>query len=139
MSVYQKIFQTTTRRAAASAAFAGKNMAKSVQSSGHKKAIWAFPAGVAASWFIFDALTDEIKQGFGLYYDPQMDVNRVEMERMKRMDERAAIKAAKDAAKGGSSDDDEEEDEEDEDDVSAAVSKAVASAMDDDEDDEEDE
>ena len=132
MSIYQKIFAATSRRAATSAAFSTKTaMSRAPQ------ALWAVPAGVAATWFIFGALTDEIKQSVGLYYDPLTDVNRVEMERVKRMEAREAEKAVKAAAKGG--DDDEDDDDED-DEISAAVSKAVASAMtDDDDDDDEDE
>ena len=137
MSVYQKIFAATSRRAAASSAITSQKLfAKAPQ------ALWAIPAGTAATWFIFGALTDEIKQSVGLYYDPHTDVKIVEMERAKRIEAKEAEKAAKVAAKGGNDDDeDEDEDgEEEEDDaVSAAVSKAVASAMTDDDDDDDDE
>jgi hypothetical protein len=111
--------------------------------------LWAFPAGLAATWFIFGALTDEIKQSLGLYWDPDAEINKVEMERAKRLEAREALKAASKPAKGDDDDDEEEdedasEDEEEEEEVtaesiSAAVAKAVeASGDDDDEEEEED-
>jgi len=136
MSVYQKIFAATSRRAAASSAITSQKLFTKAP-----QALWAIPAGTAATWFIFGALTDEIKQSVGLYYDPHFDVNRVEMERATRIEAKEAEKAVKAAAKGGNDDDEDEDedDEEEEDDaVSAAVSKAVASAMTDDDDDDDD-
>ncbi|OEU10760.1 hypothetical protein FRACYDRAFT_246627 [Fragilariopsis cylindrus CCMP1102] len=135
MSVYQKIFQATSRRAAQASAFSVSSLR-----TNQPLALWAIPAGVGATWFLWGALTDELKEGiFGLTYDYDYDVNKVEMERTQRMDARIAIRAAKDKLNGGD-DDDEDDDEEggggdddddDDDDsdgdaISAAVSKAVA-------------
>lgn len=97
-------------------------------------------AGVAFTWFIFGALTDDIKQSLGLYWDPDAVVNKVEMERTKRLEAREALKpekAAKDDDDEEENDDDEEEDEEEvtAETVAAAVAKAVEAAGDDDEDD----
>jgi hypothetical protein len=139
MSVYQKIFSTTSKR------FANSSLiSKSALSP--ERALWAFPAGLAFTWFVWGALTDEIKQSVGLYWDPDAEINRVEMEREKRLEAREALKAASKPAKAA--DDDEEEDEEEEEEeevtaetISAAVAKAVEAAggeEDDDDDDDDD-
>jgi hypothetical protein len=111
-----------------------------------ERLLWAFPAGLAATWFIWGALTDEIKQSVGLYWDPEAEINKVEMERAKRLEAREALKAASKPAKGDDDDDEDEdasEDEEEEEEVtaesiSAAVAKAVEASGDDDEEEEED-
>jgi hypothetical protein len=145
MSIYQKIFATTSRRFASSGLI-------SKQMLSPERLLWAFPAGLAATWFIWGALTDDIKQSVGLYWDPEADMNKVEMERAKRMEAKAALKAASRPAK---SDDDDEDDDEEEDvppaeedeeeeevtaeDISAAVAKAVEASGDDEEEEEEEE
>merc|ERR1712238_18962 len=156
--VYHKIFQAKTRRAGQSSAI---NIPKAVErKSQAEMAFWALPAGLAASWFIWGALTPDIKEMVGFTpIDYNYDINRVEMEFLKRIDGRAALKAAKNSLKGGDDDeededgddsegdgdgdkdddDDDDDDIEDGDAISAAVSKAVASALtEDDEDDEDD-
>jgi hypothetical protein len=101
--------------------------------------LFLFQAGVAFTWFIFGALTDDIKQSVGLYWDPDAEVNKVEMERAKRLEARAALKPKKPAK-----DDDDDEGEDDDDDgeeevtaetVAAAVAKAVEAGDDDEEED----
>ena len=129
MSIYQKIFSTTTKRALNSTGLISKSALSP------ERALWAVPALTAFTWFIFGALTDDIKQSMGLYWDPDAEINRVEAERAKRLEAREALKAASKPAK--EDDDEEEDDEEDEvtaETVSAAISKAVEAAGDDEED-----
>jgi hypothetical protein len=103
-----------------------------------------FPAGVAFTWFIFDALSDDIKKSVGLYWDPDAELNRVEMERAKRLEARAALKQkkpVKDVDDEEEEDNDDREEEEDEataETVAAAVAKAVEAADDDDDEEEDD-
>lgn len=102
-------------------------------------ALWAVPAGITLTWFIWDALNDDIKQSVGLYYDPDAVMKRVEMERTQRLEAKEALKAASKPAKEDE-DDDEDEDEEEEvtaETIEAVVNKAIGAVGDDDDEEEE--
>jgi hypothetical protein len=136
MSIYSRIFAATSRRLT-SAAISGQKLPP--------QALWAFPGFVGFTWFIWGALTDDIKQSVGLYYDPDAVMKRVEAERAQRLEAREKLKAAskpKKAEKEEEEEDEEEEDSEEEEvtakDIEAAVNKAVAAASDDDDDDDDD-
>ena len=132
MSVYARIFAATSKRFT-SAASSGKGVPP--------QAFWAVPGFVGFTWFIWGALTDEIKQSVGMYYDPDALNNKIEAEKAKRLSAREALKAAKRPAKD---DDDEEEDEEEEEEepvtvesIEAAVNAAVEQVDEDEEEEEE--
>ena len=134
MSVYSRIFAATSKRLTSAAASGGGIP---------PLAFWAVPGAVTFTWFIWGALTDEIKQSVGLYYDPDAIVKRVEMERTKRLEAKGLLKAA---SKPQKDEDDEEEDEEEEEEeevtaetIEAAVNKAVKASEDADEEEEEEE
>jgi hypothetical protein len=174
MSIYQKIFSTTSKRFASSgliskSTFSPERLLWAVPGTIITRARWSFlllllsryklillfgtdsrtqylclffVAGVAFTWFIFGALTDDIKQSVGLYWDPEADVNKVEMERANRLEARAALKPKK-PSKDDDEDDEEEEEEEEEEEVTAetvaaAVAKVVEAAGDDDDEDDDD-
>mmetsp|Transcript_28392 Transcript_28392/g.79865 ORF Transcript_28392/g.79865 Transcript_28392/m.79865 type:complete len:90 (-) Transcript_28392:1081-1350(-) len=84
---YARIFAATTKRLTSSAV-KGANVPP--------QALWALPGLVGFTWFIWEALTDDIKQSVGLWWDPDAIVNRVEAEKQERL---AAREAAKLAAK----------------------------------------
>ena len=131
MSIYSRIFAATSKRLT-TAVISGQKLPP--------QALWAFPGFVGFTWFIWGALTDDIKQSVGLYYDPDAVMKRVEAERAQRLEAREKLKAAT-KPKKDDADEDEEEENEDEDeevtakDIEAAVNKAVAAASDDDDDD----
>ena len=134
MSVYSRIFAATSKRLTSAAASGGGIP---------PLAFWAVPGAVTFTWFIWGALTDEIKQSVGLYYDPDAIVKRVEMERTKRLEAKGLLKAA---SKPQKDEEDEEEDEEEEEEeevtaetIEAAVNKAVKASEDADEEEEEEE
>jgi hypothetical protein len=70
--------------------------------------------GQAFPWFIWGALTDEIKQSVGLYYDPDAVIKRVEMERTKRLEAKGPLKKESQPSKDDDDDDDDDEEEEEE-------------------------
>ena len=134
MSVYSRIFATTSKRLT-SAASSGGGIPP--------LAFWAAPGAVAFTWFIWGALTDEIKQSVGLYYDPDAIIKRVEMERTQRLEAKGLLKAASKSQKDEEEEDAEDEDEEEEEEevtaetIEAAVNKAVKASEDADEEEEE--
>jgi len=133
MSVYSRIFATTSKRLTSAAASGGGIP---------PLAFWAVPGGVTFTWFIWGALTDENKHSVGLYYDPDAIVKRVEMERTKRLEAKGLLKAASKPQKDEDDDEEDEEEEDDEEEVSAetieaAVNKAVKASEDADEEEEE--
>ena len=67
MSVYSRIFAATSQRLQASRRMM-PNVPKEV-------AIWAFPGFLGASWFLWGALTEDIKRSVGLYWDPDATLN----------------------------------------------------------------
>ena len=129
MSVYSRIYAATSRHLV-TAVKSGRRIPP--------VAFWIPPALVASTWFIWGALTDDIKMSFGLYYDPDIIIKRVEAEREERLVAKAELKAAsKTTSKetDNDDDDDEEEDEEEEEEeevtaetIEAAVNKAVEAA-----------
>jgi hypothetical protein len=134
MSIYSRIFAATSKRLTSAGASGQRIPAV---------AFWAAPGLLGASWFIWGALNDDIKQSVGLYYDPDIVMKRVEAEREARMEAKEQLKAASKPKKDEEEDEEEEEeaDEEEEEEVTAedieeAVSKAVeaAAGADDDED-----
>mmetsp|Transcript_28391 Transcript_28391/g.79859 ORF Transcript_28391/g.79859 Transcript_28391/m.79859 type:complete len:91 (-) Transcript_28391:1081-1353(-) len=86
-TVYGRIYSSTSHRLTSSIT-KGSNVPP--------QALWAFPGFVGFTWFIWEALTDDIKQSVGLWWDPDAIVNRVEAEKQERL---AAREAAKLAAK----------------------------------------
>jgi hypothetical protein len=131
MSVYSRIFATTSKRLTSAAASGGGIP---------PLAFWAAPGAVAFTWFIWGALTDEIKQSVGLYYDPDAIIKRVEMERTQRLEAKGLLKAASKSQKDEEEEDEEDEDEEEEvtaETIEAAVNKAVKASEDADEEEEE--
>ena len=72
--IYSKIFAETSRR------FAGSSFKVNPP-----LALWAFPGFVGFSWFIWGALTEDIKSSVGLYWDPDRVLKRVEAEREQRI------------------------------------------------------
>jgi hypothetical protein len=129
MTVYSRIFAATSKRFSSAA------------SSGRKyppQLLWGLPGFVGATWFIWGALTEDIKQSVGLYWDPDVVIKRVDAERIQRIEAKEAAKAV------GKPAEPEEEDEEEEEevtakDIEAAVNAAVEQAGDADEDEEEEE
>lgn len=125
-SIYSRIFATTSRRFT-SAAGAFKNL----PSAG----LWALPAAVGASWFIWDALTPDLRSSVGLYWDPDAVLKRVEAERTQRLEAKEALKAAAKPAKDEEEEEEEEEEageEEGEEEVTAEdIEEAVSSAVED--------
>jgi hypothetical protein len=123
MSIYSRIFAATSKRLT-SAAARGQRIPP--------EAFWAFPGLVGASWFMWGALTDDIKQSVGLYYDPDIVLKRVEAEREARLEAKEQLKAA--ASGGSKTEEEDEEAEEDEEeevtakDIEEAVNKAVEAA-----------
>lgn len=106
--------------------------------------LWAVPGGVFATWFIWGALTDDIKESLGFRYDPDAVVNRVEAEKIERLAARSAAKAASKPPKVVDDEEEEAGDDDDDDDVtaesiSAAVAKAVEASGGDDDDEEDSE
>ena len=120
MSVYSRIFATTTKKFT------------SAISSGRGKIspelYWVGPGLLGFSWFIWGALTQDIKQSVGLYWDPDAVINRVEAERIQRMEAKEAAKAALKPAKA-------EEEEEEEEEEEAAAGGGGGDDDDDDDDD----
>ena len=137
MSVYSRIFAATSRKFT-SAAASGQRIPP--------QALWAVPGFVTVTWFIWGALTDEIKQSVGLYYDPDIVVKRVEAERARRLEAKAAQKEAQKPKKDEPEEDEDEEEEVTAETIEAAVNKAAAASgndndtdTDDDDDEEEEE
>ena len=120
MGVYSRIFAATSSRWTSAASSAGRKFPP--------QALWALPGFVGFSWFIWGALSVEIKQSVGLYWDPDAIINKVEADRAKRMEEREALKAA---SKPAAAEPDEEEEEEEEEEVVTAkdIEDAVQSAV----------
>jgi NACalpha-BTF3-like transcription factor len=121
MSVYSRIFAATSKKWVSSGA-SGRSIPP--------QAFWAFPGLLGASWFIWDALNEDIKRSVGLYWDPDVILNTVEAEREQRMAAKEAVKAAgKPAAASEAEEEDEEEEEEEEavtvKDIEEAVSAAI--------------
>ena len=81
---------------------------------------------VGLTWFAWAAIDPEYRQAVGMYYDPDAVVNRVEAERVQRIE---AKEAAKNAGKPAAPEEDEEEEEEEEvvtaQDIEDAVNAAV--------------
>jgi hypothetical protein len=135
--VYSRIFAATSRR-----------FTSAVRSSGTTvppQALWAVPGVVGASWFIWGALSVDIRSGLGLYWDPDAVLNKVEADRAKRLEDREALKVATSKSKSGGAsmeaeeeDDDEEEEDVTVEDIQVAVSKAVEAAEEEEEEEEED-
>ena len=121
MSIYSRIFRQTSQKLMSSGMAVPK-----------QQALWAVPGLVFGTWFLWGALTKDIKEMVGLYYDPDALLNKVEAERVARLQAKAQ---AKSSASSGSKADDEEEDEEEEEeeevtheDIQEAVEKAVQAA-----------
>ena len=136
--VYGRIFAATSKRMAS----AGRAGAPPVS----PLALWAVPGGVFATWMIWEALSQDIKESVGLYIDPDRVVNRVQAEKDQRLAVREAAKAPPPSAvKADPVVVEEEEEEEEEEVVSheeiAATVQAVVeqSGGDDDNDDSEEE
>eukprot|EP00980_Cylindrotheca_fusiformis_P026674 scaffold16878_cov64-Cylindrotheca_fusiformis.AAC.1 len=103
MSVYSRIFASTSQRFVSS------------RISGRKippQALWAFPGFVGFSWFIWDALTEDIRSSVGLYWDPDAVLKKVEAEREQRLEAKEAAKAAEKPSEPEEEDDEEEDEEE---------------------------
>ena len=94
-----------------------------------QQALWAVPGLVFGTWFLWGALTKDIKEMVGLYYDPDALLNRVEAERVARLQAKAQAKSAS-SSKADEEEEDEEEEEEEvtHEDIQEAVEKAVQAA-----------
>jgi hypothetical protein len=136
MSVYARIFAATSKKFTSAAG--------SLNASMQKLGVWGVPAAVGFTWFIWGALTDDIKKSVGLYYDPDAVLKQIEAEREQRLEARQAAKPKK----AEPDDDDEDEDDDDDDDdeeeevtadtIASAVQAAVEASAGGDEDDDED-
>ena len=86
VGVYSRIFAATSSRwTSAASTAAGRQVPP--------QAMWAVPGFLGFSWFIWGALSDEIKQSVGLYWDPNVIINKVEADRAKRMEARETVKS----------------------------------------------
>jgi hypothetical protein len=137
MSVYARIFAATSKRLA-SAGQSGKTISPLTA--------WAFPGFVFGTWMIWGALSDDIKMSIGLYYDPDVVINRVQAEKDQRMAARAKSTDSSGKAEPAEEPEEEEEEAEEEEeqvtheDIVAAVEDAVEqSGGGDDEEEEEEE
>ena len=115
MSIYSRIFANTSKRFA-SATISGRKIPP--------HGVWGIPGAVVCTWFIWGALTDDIKQSVGLYWDPDAEVDRVEAERFERLEAKEALKAAKNPSA-----EDEEDEEEDEGVTAEDIEEAVNAAI----------
>jgi hypothetical protein len=121
MSVYSRIFAATSKKWISSGA-SGRSIPA--------QALWAFPGLLGASWFIWGALSEDIQSSVGLYWDPDVIINKVEAEREHRMEAREAAKASSKPAAAASEPEEEDEEEEEEEavtvkDIEEAVNAAV--------------
>jgi flagellar biosynthesis GTPase FlhF len=128
MSVYSKIFASTSKRFA-SAVSSGRQYPPGI--------VWGLPGFVGFTWIIWGGLTEDIRSSVGLYWDPDAIIHRVEAERFQRLEAKAAAKAAN---KPASESEEEEEDEEEgtvtAEDIEAAVNSAIEQSGEADDEDE---
>jgi hypothetical protein len=89
---------------------------RSVSRSASKQALWGVPLVIGGTWLVFPALDEELKLELGVKTDPELDIKRVQEEKMKRFEAKFGYRpdAKKPKKVKESEDEDDEETEEDE-------------------------